>query len=78
MTINEEKVINGITYKRCTESGFEQKFWYSAKNTLGNEGYDHPHIVCNCGSTTFELRYGSYEIIARCDKCGLEEDVYSG
>ena len=39
---------------------------------------DNIDIRCSCGQTTLELRYGDYEILARCPNCGAEESVYSG
>ena len=39
---------------------------------------DSVDVVCSCGQTTFELRYGCWNIIARCPKCGAEESVYDG
>lgn len=33
--------------------------------------------LCICGNDTFTLRYGSYEILAKCTKCGKEASAYS-
>lgn len=35
-------------------------------------------LKCNCGSETFTIRYGHYEVIAKCKKCEEEECIYSG
>lgn len=35
-------------------------------------------LVCECGTTRFELRFGYYEVSARCPDCGHEEVVYGG
>jgi hypothetical protein len=39
---------------------------------------DKPEVLCECGCTAFTLRYGYYEIRARCTNCGIEHEVYSG
>ena len=39
---------------------------------------DAPDVLCSCGSVLFSLRYGDYEIRARCTACGTEETVYDG
>ena len=35
-------------------------------------------VLCECGSTSFSLKYGCYEISAHCIECGKEDSVYSG
>lgn len=37
-----------------------------------------PDLKCQCGSSVFELRYGIYEILARCPICKKESSVYEG
>jgi hypothetical protein len=49
--------------------GSKGKFW--TRN-------DDQVIRCDCGSETFSLQYGGYEISATCAKCGHEEVVYDG
>jgi len=44
----------------------------------GKQTTDKPHIICLCGNTTFTLRYGDYEIRARCSNCNVESVVYDG
>jgi hypothetical protein len=39
---------------------------------------DAPDVMCPCGSVAFALRYGNYEIRARCVECGTEAVVYDG
>ena len=35
-------------------------------------------LICSCGSRSFGLHYGSYEIVATCTACGHAETVYDG
>lgn|SRR5574343_324173 len=35
-------------------------------------------IICSCGSKGFSITYGEYSVIAKCESCGLKEEVYSG
>lgn len=43
---------------------------------LGTVKYD---VECDeCGSDSFHLKYGEYEIFAICVVCGTEESVYQG
>lgn len=37
-----------------------------------------PDVICECGGRVFEIRWGEYEVRARCPVCGREEVVYSG
>jgi hypothetical protein len=39
---------------------------------------DPPEVICQCEGEIFTLRYGSYEIKARCVQCGIENTVYDG
>jgi len=55
--------------------------WY--RGTLGPELFLYPRkhgnkVKCKCGSTSFGLHYGEYEILATCANCGACESVYSG
>lgn len=48
------------------------------KQHVNQEIGDKPQVRCECNSEQFTLRYRTYEIIARCIKCGKEDSVYSG
>lgn len=62
-------------HKRLYRRYSDARFFYAVE---GQGPTNLPDVLCPCGSVTFTLRYGSYEIKARCAKCGTEEDVYSG
>jgi len=47
-------------------------FYYADDETIA------PAVRCPCGSTTFTLVYGHYEIRAKCTRCETEECVYDG
>lgn len=65
--------LNGLDYVRETRDSF----WImKPKDNCSPDS--PPHVVCQCGGHEFTLRYGSYEILATCVKCGLSERVYSG
>jgi len=54
---------------------------YGSKFFTANDGPkqpDAPEVLCPCGSVLFSLRYGNYEIRARCTACGTEDAVYDG
>lgn len=38
---------------------------------------DDPDMLCQCGETRFEIRFGQYEVWARCE-CGCEDIIYAG
>ncbi len=75
--MTERKVIEGLEYWRDSDS----KFW-TLEDRRANEALpsfqQSPEVICDCGEMTFTLRYGSYEIFAKCVGCGSEESVYSG
>lgn len=62
--------IYGAEYERNTDWDV---FYYI-------KGYSEhfPGIVCTCHSSEFWLRYGNYELIAKCVNCDTEGSVYSG
>ncbi len=41
------------------------------------ENYHKQPLICDCESKTFEIRYGSYCVNARCSQCNHEEEIYS-
>ncbi len=51
-------------------------YWVWAKDEETEKGV--PSIICGCGGEVFELRYGDYEMFARCPQCGCNDSVYSG
>ena len=61
----------GVLYSRSirveADVLFSSVAYYNAKES------DAPEVLCPCGSVAFTLRYGSYEIKARCVDCGTEE-----
>ena len=67
--------INGVEYSRYIIGGHGH-FWTTAGKTALEE--DENPVVCECGNTSFTLRYGVYEIKAHCVECGIEEVVYDG
>jgi len=40
--------------------------------------YSGPAVMCQCGGTHFEIRFGFYKCLARCIQCGAEEVIYDG
>ncbi len=42
------------------------------------EHWNDNQVKCPCGSESFHLRYGDYEVRAVCVSCGLEDVVYDG
>lgn len=76
----EYKEMNGLVY-----ANGDGKFWrfqhFVHRDDMiipQNPLTGHPHVICDCGSGQFSLRYGDYEMFAKCVDCGLEESVYSG
>ena len=67
---HESRIFNGHEYGRDKR---RDKFFYATGKYL-----NYPSIVCECGSSTFTLNYGEYELIATCTACGNKESVYSG
>ncbi len=44
-----------------------------------DEPPDVPHVLCGkCLNHTFIITFGMYSVLAKCDKCGHEAEVYSG
>ncbi len=81
---NEYKIIRGLQFVRCNFGGGKPPvFWtfYSDVHAEGTnapqKGDGGPDIVCDCGNDKFTLRYGNYEMFAKCCNCGVEECVYS-
>ena len=75
ITFREFVAINGTVYQRIeSRKDFLLDVFFRAVH-ISN---DAPEILCPCGNTRFTLRYGSYEILARCPECGREEVVYDG
>lgn len=73
MSVEEKTLINGHEFNRYDES-----LWARNNHAGDVKTDDHPDVVCPCGNQTFTLRYGNYEITARCAACGIEEVVYDG
>lgn len=65
-----KKVINGIIYTKESDDVFYHNYNESKKIPFS--------IVCECDNNKFTLKYGSYEIVAICTKCGRREVVYDG
>jgi len=63
--------IGKALYKRCREDVF-----FRMEVNQGSD--DPPHVMCQCGSFEFTLRYGGYELRATCTQCGKKETVYDG
>ena len=84
MTMVVEKDIGGLIYIRDDDRAslapfwkFRQRLWQDGKYvTQTDEG--KPHIICDCGSSKFMLRYGNYELFAKCADCGAEDLIYDG
>ena len=87
MTDTEQKEVDGRIYARSIRPGGFWKFAslvYRGSNAAGMSEFDkqaddgRPHVLCPCGSLQFTLRYGYYELFAKCAACGAEECVYDG
>ena len=64
--------IDGVEYDKYVmdRKRISTKFWTSKDN--------NHKIACVCKYQAFTLRYGNYELFAKCTNCGLEDSVYSG
>jgi len=59
------------------------RLWYRPSGeTAGGMRWDvdptPPHLMCECGSDTFVLSYGDYQLIATCTNCQYTESVFDG
>lgn len=68
----ETKEINGRPFSRDTRW---TQFWTPAWNDGGSE---FPEVICGCGNDLFQVKFGNYECVARCSKCGISQVVYDG
>lgn len=68
--------IEGNLYSRCYYEFSELPKFFSLKRKYTSD--EPPHLMCECGCTTFQLRYGSYSLVAYCSNCGISESVYEG
>jgi len=71
---------NGMIYERALGGdGEEDHFTSNPASSDIEEIGAHPDVLCGkCHRSKFELRYGSFKILARCIKCGYEAVVYDG
>ena len=80
------KDIEGLKYEKTSYS----PFWLRSstvrvgENEAGMGEYKHqegkpgqPDIYCECGSSSFSLTFGDYELFATCISCRLTGSVYS-
>ena len=72
--------VAGGLYKRCLRNDGPGFFFREQLDEEDDEETveDTPDILCECGGAVFELRYGSYEISARCPTCQIDQVVYDG
>ena len=75
---------NGMAYERDILDGHEHfrlvtNTWARGVGITKIKNKDNrPEVLCECLNDKFVLRYGNYEIFAKCTKCGVEASVYSG
>ena len=71
---------DGCLYERWREDEFFllRRPMLSPIQGIREDGSFVPEVLCPCGSVTFTLWYGNYEIKARCTECGEMKEVYSG
>ena len=87
----EHRIVGTQHYDRRTfEFDSEEIFWRRemqwcdekpfAGSLVPVPEYDgSPEVICgNCDGVAFQIRYGGYSCLARCVKCGVEEEVYGG
>lgn len=71
--------INGTIYSRCVDSynNEPEPFWKFCiyvpplESTLipQEDNGNIPHLICDCGSVSFKIRFGDYETFAFCVEC---------
>jgi hypothetical protein len=74
------KHANGLVYKQLPEDDdlstpFLFVAWKSFYATWKERRVFIPTIMCQCGSTSFELQYGGSGLFGKCTICGKEGPV---
>lgn len=72
---------NQYYWKEQESSFFESPYVYfeieNSKQKVINMAQKDT-VICKCGCNEFTLSYGDYSLDAKCIRCGLSDEVYSG